>query len=90
MARIASHRALSLAGLAPPPARPSRNPTRHLQDIMDDDGTFLEGTQSTADDYVSWGEFRLLNAYLCIYAAMYDAFMNIDSSGSCATRIERA
>ena len=57
---------------------------------MDDDGTFLEGIQSTADDYVSWGEFRLLNAYLCIYAAMYDAFMNIDSSGSCATRIERA
>ena len=31
----------------------------------------LDGTKdSTADDFVSFGEFRLLNAYLCIYATM--------------------
>ena len=30
---------------------------------------------------MSWGEFRLLNAYLCIYATMFDAFSKIDGGG---------
>lgn len=53
------------------------------KDIMDDQGgKVLEGTKdSTADDFVSWGEFRLLNAYLCIYATMFDAFSKIDGGG---------
>lgn len=32
-------------------------------------------------DYVTRPEFRLLVAYLCIFALAYDAFMQIDSSG---------
>ena len=58
------------------------------KDVMEDDGTVLDGTKSsTADDFVSWGEFRMLNAFLCIYAAMYDAFAKIDgaTSGGAAT-----
>ena len=41
------------------------------KDYKKDDGKVLDGTKSsTADDFVSKGEFRFLNAYLCIYAAM--------------------
>lgn len=36
------------------------------------------GRTITTDDYVQKGEFRLLNAYLCIYAVMFDAFALID------------
>jgi len=33
---------------------------------------------TTSDDYVTRGEFRVLNAYICIYATIYDAFTVID------------
>ena len=40
-------------------------------DYKADSGKVLEGTKtSTADDFVSKGEFRLFCAYLCIYAGM--------------------
>lgn len=29
---------------------------------------------------MSWGEFRILNVFLCIYGAMYDAFSRIDGN----------
>jgi hypothetical protein len=39
----------------------------------------IQGTSSaTTDDYIQRGEFRMLNAYLCIYARMYDAFSMLD------------
>lgn len=42
---------------------------------------------ASTDDYVTKGEFRLAVAYLCIYAAMFDAFNRIDggSAGTTAT-----
>jgi len=42
---------------------------------------------ATTDDYVTRGEFRLAVAYLCLYAAMFDAFNLIDggSAGTTAT-----
>ena len=41
------------------------------KDYKNDTGEVLDGTKSsTADDFVSKGEFRLMCAYLCIYAAM--------------------
>ncbi len=33
-------------------------------------------------DYVSFPEFRILNAYLCIYAAMLDCFQMVDGNGA--------
>jgi len=33
------------------------------------------------DNYVNFSEFRVLNAYLCVYAGMDDAFMKIDGGG---------
>lgn len=35
---------------------------------------------ATEDDFVERGEFRLLCSYLCLYAAMYDAFKYLDGS----------
>ena len=35
---------------------------------------------ATTDDYVTKSEFRCLCAYLCLYAAMFDAFSAIDGS----------
>eukprot|EP00978_Attheya_sp_CCMP212_P030753 scaffold114210_cov55-Attheya_sp.AAC.6 len=35
----------------------------------------------STDDYVTITEFRFLNAYICIYAAMLDAFAVVDGSG---------
>lgn len=41
------------------------------KDYKADTGKVIEGTKkSTADDFVSKGEFRYFCAYLCIYAAM--------------------
>ena len=41
------------------------------KDYKADSGKVLEGTKtSTADDFVSKGEFRLFCAYVCVYAAM--------------------
>jgi len=41
----------------------------------------IGGTASaTTEDYVTKGEFRCLCAYLCLYAAMFDAFAAIDGS----------
>lgn len=34
------------------------------------------------DDYVSFAEFRILNAYLCVYAGMLDAFSKVDGYGA--------
>jgi hypothetical protein len=48
------------------------------KDYKADNGEVLEGTKtSTADDFVSKGEFRLFCAYLCIYASMFDAFAKV-------------
>ena len=53
------------------------------KDYKADSGAVLEGTKtSTADDFVSKGEFRLFNAYLCVYGAMFDAFAKIDGGGA--------
>ena len=46
------------------------------KDVKADTGKVLEGTKTaTADDFVSKGEFRLFNAYVCIYAAMVSTSM---------------
>lgn len=37
-----------------------------------------KGGKTNTDDYVTKGEFRLLAAYACIYATMFDAFAKID------------
>lgn len=34
------------------------------KDIMPDTGEQLDGTTATADDFLSWGEFRFLNSKL--------------------------
>lgn len=53
------------------------------KDYKTDSGAVLPGTKkATQDDFVSVGEFRLLCAYLCIYARMYDAFSLVDGGGS--------
>jgi len=51
------------------------------------DRKVFKNSDTSADDYVQKGEFRLLNAYLCIYAVMFDAFSRIDgdSEGTTAT-----
>jgi len=36
-----------------------------------------------AEEYVLFSAFRLFNAYLCVYATMYDAFCEIDSCEVC-------
>lgn len=33
------------------------------------------------DDFVSFPEFRVFNTYLCVFAAMYDAFSLVDGGG---------
>ena len=38
----------------------------------------IGGVKATEDDYVQIKEFRLLCAYLCIYALMFDAFSLVD------------
>jgi len=41
------------------------------KDYKHNDGEVIEGTKNAnADDFVSKGEFRLFNAYLCVYASM--------------------
>jgi hypothetical protein len=46
----------------------------------------IKGIKATEDDYVNKSEFRLLNAYLCIYATMFDAFSLVDGKqGAAAT-----
>ena len=53
------------------------------KDFQADSGAVIKGTKkSTADDYVSKGEFRLFCAYLCIYGTMFDAFAKIDGGGA--------
>ena len=47
------------------------------KDYKHDSGRKIKGTSSTQDDYVSVEEFRLFCVYVCIYAAMYDAFAKI-------------
>jgi hypothetical protein len=52
------------------------------KDYEKDTGEEIENTKkATADDFVSQREFRLFCAYLCIYAAMYDAFAKVDGGG---------
>lgn len=34
------------------------------------------------DDYITFAEFRILNAYLCVYAGMLDAFSKVDGGGA--------
>lgn len=47
----------------------------------------VAGTKTaTTDDYVTWGEFRCLCAYLCIYALMFDAFAKIDGGSAGTTK----
>jgi len=49
---------------------------RAFNDAKDLDGR-QEGLHA---DYVTRREFRMLNAYLCLYATMYDAFSRIDGN----------
>ena len=43
----------------------------------------IEGAKTaTADDFVTFDEFRVFNAYACVYAAMFDAFAKIDGGGA--------
>jgi Ca2+-binding EF-hand superfamily protein len=59
------------------------------KDFSADFGDVIEGTKkSTADDFVSKPEFRLFNAYLCIYATMFDAFAKIDGGGAGRTKTD--
>ena len=55
---------------------------RAFKDAADwsyDDGTTISGTKSAKqDDFVSIDEFRVFNAYVVIYAAIFDAFAQID------------
>jgi len=44
-------------------------------------GKSYSNTKTTTDDYVTVKEFRLLVTYLCIYAAIWEAFGNIDGQG---------
>lgn len=37
------------------------------------------------DNYINFAEFRVLNAYLCIYAGMMDAFATVDGGGEGVT-----
>jgi len=47
----------------------------------------VKGTKTaTTDDYVQRNEFRLLIAYLCIYATMFDAFAKVDGGGEGTTK----
>lgn len=47
----------------------------------------VAGTKTaTTDDYVQRNEFRLLVAYLCIYATMFDAFAKVDGGGEGTTK----
>jgi len=47
----------------------------------------VKGTKTaTTDDYVQRNEFRLLIAYLCIYAVMWDTFSTIDGGSEGATK----
>jgi hypothetical protein len=53
------------------------------KDYKQDAGKVIEGTKkATADDFVSKGEFRVFCSYVCIYAAMFDAFSKIDGGSS--------
>eukprot|EP00613_Pedinella_sp_CCMP2098_P047261 CAMPEP_0171835758 /NCGR_PEP_ID=MMETSP0992-20121227/11173_1 /TAXON_ID=483369 /ORGANISM="non described non described, Strain CCMP2098" /LENGTH=581 /DNA_ID=CAMNT_0012451641 /DNA_START=47 /DNA_END=1792 /DNA_ORIENTATION=- len=53
------------------------------KDYEKDTGEKIEGTKkATADDFVSKKEFRLFCAYLCVYAAMFDAFAKVDGGGA--------
>jgi hypothetical protein len=59
---------------------------RAFKDAADwsyDDGTTISGTKSAKqDDFVSIDEFRVFNAYVVIYAAIFDAFAQIDGGGA--------
>jgi len=44
-------------------------------------GKVYGNTKTTGDDYVQYKEFRLLCTYLCIYAAIYEAFSTVDGGG---------
>jgi len=53
------------------------------KDYKADTGAKIKGTKkATDDDFVSVEEFRLFCVYLCIYAAMSDAFSKIDGGGA--------
>jgi hypothetical protein len=59
------------------------------KDYSADHGEVIDGTKNaTADDFVSKPEFRLFNAYLCIYATMFDAFSKIDGGGAGRTKTD--
>jgi len=42
----------------------------------------ITGSDACTDDYVQKSEFRLLCAYLCLYAIMFDHFARIDGFGA--------
>ena len=51
------------------------------KDYKADLGETIKGTKNaTDDDFVSVEEFRLFNVYICVYAAMFDAFAKIGES----------
>ena len=52
-------------------------------------GEVLAGAETaTADDYVSFSEFRICIIFLCIYSAMYDAFVESNDPKDDDPRIE--
>ena len=59
------------------------------KDYKADTGAKIQGTKkATDDDFVSKEEFRLFNAYLCIYASMFDAFAKVDGGGAGRTKTD--
>jgi len=42
------------------------------------EGEITEGKETSTADYVTKKEFRLFNAYICIYACMYESFTMLD------------
>jgi hypothetical protein len=59
------------------------------KDYKADTGAKIKGTKkATDDDFVSKEEFRLFNAYLCVYASMFDAFAKVDGGGSGRTKTD--
>ena len=59
---------------------------RAFKDAADfgvDTGAVIKGTKdATNDDFVTIDEFRVFNAYVCVYATMFDAFAKIDGGGA--------
>ena len=53
------------------------------KDYKANSGAKIKGTKkATDDDFVSRDEFQLFCIYVCLYAAMFDAFAKVDGGGA--------